>query len=241
MLKTASAIGYIRVSTDEQASEGVSLAAQEERVQAYCTMAGLKLVANLREEGVSAKVELGKRPEGGKLQRTLKRLGATHVVALKLDRLFRNTIDALQTVKKWETAGISMHIIDMGGQAISTNSAIGKLFLTMLAGFAEFERGLISERTRAAMAHKKAHNEFLGNVPYGYTIDGKNLVVDLDEMQIIRYIYSLRQQGKTLQAIADTLNEKDVPTKISGKWYPSGIRYILRNDSLRKELERMQL
>ena len=146
------AIAYIRVSTNEQATEGVSLAAQEERVQAYCIAAGLQLAGIIREEGISGKVELSKRPQGSRLAQAMKKHGAAHIVTLKLDRLFRNTRDALGTVDKWDKAGISLHIVDMGGQAISTTSAVGRMFLTMLAGFAQFERDLTSERTRAAMA-----------------------------------------------------------------------------------------
>ena len=89
------AIGYVRVSSEEQSREGVSLDAQEARIKAYAVMRGLELVEVHREEGVSAKTPLRKRPEGSKLVAQMARKQATHVIAVKLDRLFRNTADAL--------------------------------------------------------------------------------------------------------------------------------------------------
>jgi DNA invertase Pin-like site-specific DNA recombinase len=224
------AIAYIRVSSDEQAKEGVSLAAQEERIRAYCVMANLKIVAVLKEEGVSGHKELTKRQEGEKVARLLRRHKATNVVVIKLDRLFRNTIDALTTVQRWDRAGIHLHIIDMGGQAISTNSAIGKMFLTMLAGFAEFERNMTSERTKAALQHKRMKGEFVGAIPFGFDLVDGGLVRNEVELKVIERMRELRARGSTLQDIADLLNEWDITTKKGGQWYPSTVRYILRDD-----------
>lgn len=227
------AIAYIRVSTDEQAAEGVSLAAQQERVQAYCVAAGLQLAEVIREEGVSGKVELSRRPQGARLAKAMKKHGATHIITLKLDRLFRNTRDALGSVDKWDKAGIGLHIVDMGGQAISTNSAVGRMFLTMLAGFAQFERDLTSERTRVAMAHKRMKQEFVGTVPYGFTCEGGQLVPDATEQALVARIFMLREKmGLTLQAIADILTEDGAPTKRGGRWYPSTVKSILTNKAL---------
>src|ERR1017187_1751358 len=141
------AVAYVRVSTAEQAREGISLEAQEDRVRAYCTMAGLDLVAVLREEGVSAAKVLASRPAGRELLGLLAAGSARHVVALKLDRLFRDAVDALTITRDWDLARVALHLVDMGGQTINTGSPMGRMFLTMMAGFAELERNLISERT----------------------------------------------------------------------------------------------
>jgi len=131
------AVGYVRVSSEEQATEGVSLDAQEARIRAYATMRGLNLVAIYREEGVSAKVPLRKRPEGTKIVESLSKKRAKHVIAVKLDRLFRNVADALSQTEEWDKAKHALHVIDMGGSAVDTASAMGRMFFTMAAAFAE--------------------------------------------------------------------------------------------------------
>ena len=154
-MKGRKAVIYCRVSTAGQAEQGVSLEAQEERLRAYCQMQGLDVEAVLIEEGVSATKPLHARPMGSKLVEMVKNGTVQHVVALKLDRLFRSSVDALSVTSEWDKNGIALHLVDMGGQSINTASAMGRMMLTMMAGFAQFERDLISERTTAALQHKK--------------------------------------------------------------------------------------
>lgn len=112
------AVGYVRVSTQKQAAEGISLDAQEARIRAYCTMRRLDLVDVVVDAGVSAgKYTLDERNGGSRVLTAVSQGQACHVVALKLDRLFRNTIDCLTTVQAWDKAGVSLHLIDMGGRA----------------------------------------------------------------------------------------------------------------------------
>src|SRR4051794_36895950 len=87
--------GYIRVSTSEQANEGVSLAAQEERILAYCTLQGFALTRLFREEGISGAIPLIDRPAGRQMLKELSKAKSAHVIALKLDRLFRDASDCL--------------------------------------------------------------------------------------------------------------------------------------------------
>ena len=72
------------------------------------------------------------------------------MVVVTLDRACRSTLDGLSTVQAWDRAGISLHVVDHGGQSIATATAVGRMFLTMLAGFAEMEKRLIGERRGAA-------------------------------------------------------------------------------------------
>jgi len=230
------AIAYIRVSTQEQANEGVSLAAQEERIRAYCTMAGLDLVRTIRDEGVSGSKPLVTRPGGGELARALAgKSKVKHIVALKLDRLFRDAEDALHQTKEWDNKGIALHLIDMGGQAVNTATAMGRYFLTMMAGFAELERSLIAERTATALAHKKANREAYSPTPLGFDRKGDALVVNEREQEAVRFIREQRAAGLSLREIADQLNAAGVPTKKGGKWYASTVKYILENNLYEKE------
>jgi len=220
------AVGYVRVSTDDQAREGVSLDIQEERIRAYATAAGLDLGAVVREEGVSGTVPLADRVGGAEL------LGhkADNVIALKLDRLFRDAADALNQTRSWDKAGTALHLIDFGGQAINTASAMGRMFLTMTAAFAEFERNLIAERTAAALQYKKQHLEVYNHTPIGFDRDADRLVVNAGEARTVERIQSWRRKGWPLRKIADRLNDQGIQGKQGGRFYASTIKAILGND-----------
>lgn len=223
------AIAYVRVSTEEQSSEGVSLDAQESRVRAYAQMRGLNLVAIYREEGVSAKIPLRQRPEGSRLVGAIAKKQAKHVIAVKLDRLFRNAADALTQTEQWDKARCALHVIDMGGSAIDTASAMGRMFFTMTAAFAELERNMISERTKSALGHKKASSRAYTRItPLGFDRIGDALVRNESEMETVRLILRMRSEGRSLQAIARALNEAGAATKQGGLWYAVTVQKALR-------------
>jgi len=222
------AIAYVRVSTEEQSKEGVSLDAQEQRIRAYAAMRGLDLIAIYREEGVSAKIPLRSRPQGAKLVKDLAKKRAKHVITVKLDRLFRNAADALDQSAQWDKAKCALHVIDMGGSAIDTASAMGRMFFTMAAAFAEMERNLISERTKTALAHKRASRKvYCALTPLGFDRQGDDLVYNEAEMRVVRDVQRKRQAGLSMQAIADALNDSGAPTKRGGTWHAVTVQKIL--------------
>ena len=235
------ALGYVRVSTPEQAREGVSLDAQEERIHAYCRMSSLNLVNVVREDGISAAKALASRPGGQEIVAAVagKRIG--HVVALKLDRLFRDAVDALNQTRTWDRAGIALHLVDIGGQTLNTSTAIGRMFLTMTAAFAELERNLIAERTQAALLFKKSKRQVYGAVPYGYSRYDDALRVIEMEFDIVRKIQDWHARGWSLRKIADTLNKRRIQTKHRRRWHASTLRYILRNELYDHRVARKKL
>lgn len=227
---TLTVVGYIRVGTEEQATEGVSLAAQAEKIKAYCLLNGLTLTGLYIDEGVSAGKPVTARPQGAKLLGALRgKNKAAHVIAVKLDRLFRNASDCLNTVDEWDRAGVTLHLLDMGGQSISTKTAIGRMMLVMAAGFAEMERNLVKERTSMALAHKKARREAYAPTPFGYVREGNALVQCQEEAAAVELMATWRNQGMSYERIADRLNEAGVPGKRGGRWYGCTVRYILLN------------
>ena len=123
------AVCYVRVSTQEQALQGVSLEAQEERLRAYCTLQNLEIVAFFREEGVSASKPLHTRPEGKKLIEIVSKKQAAHVIALKLDRLFRDAIDALTCTRDWDQRGVSLHWVLPEPRGLRVTSGARPIFL----------------------------------------------------------------------------------------------------------------
>ena len=224
------AIIYIRVSTQEQSLNGVSLSDQEERLKAYCQLQGLAVFKVIREEGVSAGKPLSTRPGGLELLQLIKKGEVKHVVVLKVDRLFRNAVDALSVTQKWDADNIALHLLDLGGATINTASAFGRFFFNVLAGLAELERGIISERTTAAMRFKKKHLEVYSPVPFGYDREGDDLKPNPEEQKALKLIKKWRAAGRTLEAIAAELTKKGVKTKRGGKWYAGTIKYILENN-----------
>ncbi len=224
------AIAYVRVSTQEQAIAGVSLDAQEAKVRAYCTLTGLSLLDIVREEGVSAGIPLAERPGGKHLLESADSNGVRHIIALKLDRLFRDAVDALSLTREWDRAGIALHLIDMGGQALNTGSAMGRFFLAMMASFAELEKNLIGERTALALGHKKALRQAYSPTPFGFDRIGDALKANENEQGILGFIRSLRGERWSFGRIAEELNRRGVPTKKGARWHPSTIHYVLQND-----------
>lgn len=217
---------YIRVSTEEQAQHGVSLADQESRLKAYCESKGFDIVAVIRDNGTSGGIPIDKRDGGKKLAKLVDGKKTQHIVSLKLDRLFRDCVDCLNKSREWDSKGIALHLLDMN---IDTSTPMGRMFLTMAAGFAELERNLIAERTRSALRHKKASRKAYNHAPLGFERIGNDLVPVEGEMAVVDRIRNLREKGYTLQKIADFLNLEGVSTKNGGKWYASTIKNICEN------------
>jgi DNA invertase Pin-like site-specific DNA recombinase len=151
-------------------------------------------------------------------------------------RMFRNAGDCVTTVEQWERQGVSLHIADLGGNAIDTTSAAGRFMLVVLAGAAEMERNLTRERTRSAMAIKKANGQRVGSVPYGFDLaeDGTTLLPNDVENAIIEDIRAMRSSGMKLQMIADGLTNRGVATKTgrSNRWTHQAVARILAREQV---------
>src|SRR6516225_7228407 len=201
-----SVYGYCRVSTARQASESESLDVQRRQIEGYAHMHGLTLRGVTIEEGVSGSIPVHERPKGGPLFAKLRK--GDVVIAPKLDRLFRSALDALQVVEDLRKRGVSLHLLDLGGD-ISGNG-LSKLFLTIAAAFAEAERDRIRERIGQVKADQKARGRYLGgSVPFGFRLGAEGeLVPDAAEQAAIKRMVALRAQGKVLRAIAEAMQAK---------------------------------
>ena len=195
------AAGYIRVSTEDQAREGISLDNQEAKIRAYASINDLELVEVICDEGAS-----GKNLEREGIFRLLELVGAGEVLAVivyKLDRLSRSTLDTLSLIENLESKGIAFHSIS---EKVDTRSATGKFFLTIISAIAQMERDLIAERTKDALNHKRRKGEWTGRVPFGFRIENNRLVEDPDQIKIIQKAKRLRRSGKSLAEISKALN-----------------------------------
>ncbi len=197
-------------------------------------MRGSELLELITDAGVSGGKPLASRDSGQRLLTAIRERKADGVVMLKLDRMFRNAGDCLTTVEKWEKAGVALHVVDLGGNAIDTTSAAGRFMLVVLAGAAEMERNMTRERTRLAMAVKRGNGQRIGTVPYGYDLadDRRTLVPNESEQVVITYIQSGRSEGWTLERIADELTTQGVPTKTgkSAAWTDQAVARIERRN-----------
>jgi DNA invertase Pin-like site-specific DNA recombinase len=152
------ALGYVRVSSEEQADRGLSLDAQRQRVQAYCEMRGLRLATVFEDPGVSGGKPLASRPEGNRLLAEARRARPVVVVA-RLDRMFRSVADAAQTIADFDRQGIELVSIAEG---FDMTNPYGRAMAQMASVFAELERAMIRERTRAAMKVKRDRHASAG-------------------------------------------------------------------------------
>ena len=221
------AIGYIRVSTEKQANEGVSLEAQEARINGWCTANGYELVRVYVDAGISGK-RMDTRKELLAALAALKK--GTALVSYSLSRLARSTKDALaigEMVAKKKADMVSL------SEQIDTTTAAGKMMFQMLAVLAEFERNLVAERTTNALQHKKATGQkYCNQTPYGFeAIEGKLVQVE-QEAQVVAEIQAARAGGNTLQAIANNLNGRGIPTKTGKQWAPATIHLLMKRSAL---------
>jgi len=226
-------VGYIRVSTEEQAREGISLENQEAKIKAYCESQDWELVEVFSDEGFSGK---DMKREG--LKNLLIFLEADQVnvvVVYKTDRLTRKQRHLYQLLEDtFEKKGVGFKSVT---EPFDTTTAMGKGFLGMLGVFAQLEGDLISERTREALRYKISLGEPVGSPPLGYEAKDKDLSGIDKEFEVVEYSRSLKRKRLSLRQIANRLNEKGISTKRGGSWYAGTVRYILRNTRYKKKKE----
>jgi DNA invertase Pin-like site-specific DNA recombinase len=204
------AVLYIRVSTDEQSA---SIEAQRRTCTRLANQHGYEIVADFVDENVSGAIAIDKRPALKRALRALADDQADRLIVAKLDRLARNVRVALEIDEDYATRhGWGIVFGDMD---IDTSTAVGKMQLSMFASVARFERDRISERTREALAVKRAQGVRLGrpsNLP----------------PETVARIVAERDAGSSLRAIADGLTRDEIRTAQGGRaWYASTVRKVL--------------
>jgi len=221
---------YTRVSTTEQAQHGFSLDAQEANLRHYAVGRGLDVVMVVRDEGVSGGKPLGKRPGGAKVLKIVKEGEVAHVLAWRLDRVFRNTQDALQHAAAWDKRDVVLHLLDFAGSTVDTRSAAGKLIFTVLSALGEFERKRTGERIAEVLAYKKKKGEIYSRDVYGFSKNCTKLLPDSEELAVVEELRQKRAVGCSLRQLAADLNARGVPTKRGARWHASTVKYLLEND-----------
>ena len=196
------AMGYVRVSTEEQAREGVSIEAQEERIRALATAKGWSLVKIIRDAGYSGK-NLN-RPGAESLITICRKAEVDVVIVFKVDRLTRKQKDLWYLLEdvfyKNQVGFVSVT------EAFDSTTAAGTAFLGMIGVFAQLERDLVSERTREALIHKKTKGEWVGRQPTGFRMNERGrLEEDPDALKLIARARRLRRRGASFGSISRAL------------------------------------
>lgn len=227
------AIGYVRVSTQEQATDGVSLDAQRDRLRTYCRLNGIKLIDIKADEGYSGSTLA--RPGLQSALQMIRRGRANTLLVAKLDRLSRSLRDVCTLVEEL-FSDEQNHLLSLCGM-VNTHSAAGRMVLMNLANYCQFEREMISERTRDALQHMKAQGIRLGPAHYGYALgdhldeQGRRVLVPVEsEQTVIAKMVALRSEGLSFSQVVQRLNAEQVPARRGGPWRVNGVRNALMRD-----------
>jgi DNA invertase Pin-like site-specific DNA recombinase len=211
-ITTKRVLAYVRVSTEEQSGSGAGLLAQRAAIVAECEHRGWQLLDVIEDAGYSAK-DL-KRPGVRIALEALRNGEADALVVAKLDRLSRSMLDFAGIMAAAQKQGWGLIALDC---AVDTTTPAGEAMANVLATFAQFERRLISQRTKDALAIKRAQGVRLGR---------PRSLPD----EVVERISRERKSGQTLGAIAAGLNEDTVHTAQGGaQWHASTVAAVLKS------------
>ncbi len=217
------AIIYTRVSTGQQAASGLGLADQLEQAESTAKSRGWQVVHHAKDAGASAK-SMKRRPALAKALEMLDRGEADVLVSAKLDRLSRSCMDFGALMERARKKGWSIVCIDLG---VDTSTPAGEMMANVVCAFAQYERQMIGERTKASHAVRRSQGQRAGQEPILPTTVRKRIAKE-------------RQQGYSLQAIADGLTADGIPTAKGGSWYASTVAHVLRSLDVEAELQAKQ-
>ena len=234
----ARVLGYVRVSTEDQAREGVSLDVQEQRLRDYCRAREWELVGVTRDEGCSAK-DL-KRPGLQEILHALpkRQRGWEALIVVKLDRLTRSVRDLANLMEMFKRARVGFNSIQ---ETVDTSSASGELFFNLVASVSQWERRAIGERTHDTMSQLSAAKATrVGSIPYGYRLDPAHVrqVRPSGRQEAARLIPDEREQAAlaeirilathlSLRAMAAALTSRGILARCGKPFAPQTLRQLV--------------
>jgi DNA invertase Pin-like site-specific DNA recombinase len=205
----AAVVGYVRVSTTEQADSGAGLAAQRSAIEAECDRRGWALVAVHTDAGVSGKTLA--RPGLAEALAAVEDGTAAALVVAKLDRLSRSLVDFADLMARAQAGGWNLVALDLG---VDLSTPAGEFLASVMASAAQWERRIIGQRTRDALAAKAAQGVRLGRPTQVPAAVAARIVAE-------------HKAGTGWSAIARALDAEQVPTAHAGAhWYPSTVRAV---------------
>ena len=217
-------IGYVRVSTDDQAREGVSLDAQAARIASYCVAMGWDEPEAVRDAGESAKSL--QRPGIDAVLASIRRGEVERLIVAKLDRLTRSVRDLSDLIDLCAKHGVALVSV---AETLDTGSAAGRMVVSMLGVVAEWERSACGERTASALAHKRSRGNVYGPVAFGYRREGDRLVPVAEEQSALAEALRMDRAGASFRAIGRMLTERGTMPHRASSWHASSVRAVLRS------------
>ncbi len=217
-------VGYLRISTEEQATEGVSLAAQEARIRAYALATGRELTDVVIDAGESGKSL--QRPGISRVVEGIRTRETGTIIVLKLDRLTRSVGDLAVLLKLFEKHDVALVSVT---ENLDTASAVGRLMLNLLASVSQWEREAIGERTAIALGHKRSEWRVYGPAPFGWRREGDRLVPVLEEQDALSEMRRMAAAGATLRQIGEMLTARGVTPHRGCGWHASSVRAVLHS------------
>ncbi|MCL2577919.1 MAG: recombinase family protein [Defluviitaleaceae bacterium] len=227
MLSTAI---YLRVSTEEQAKEGYSIRAQEEKLRAYTMIKEWLLFDVYSDEGISGK-DIDGRPEIKRLLDDVKSGKVNNVLVYKIDRLTRSTKNLIELVDLFNQHNCAFNSLN---ESIDTASATGRMFLKIVGIFAEFERENLAERVRMGVERKAREGYSVSNFSqsYGYNRENGNKIQEInhEEANIVKRIFSMYlHDDYNIRKITQTLNAENISSKMGRRWTDNTVKKVLEN------------
>jgi site-specific DNA recombinase len=218
---------YIRVSTEEQAQEGYSISAQREKLKAYCIAQDWDVVGFYVDEGISAKDM--NRPQLQKMIKDIEAGKIDCVLVYRLDRLTRSVLDLYKLLNIFEKHNCKFK---SATEVYDTTTAIGRLFITLVAALAQWERENMGERIRLGFQEKVRQGKYAHNHrPFGYNLDRKTgtLTINEEEAKVVRLIVDLYLKGYGVNRICKYLNERKITTRDGNAWNDKPLMQLLKN------------
>jgi DNA invertase Pin-like site-specific DNA recombinase len=228
-------IGYTRVSSAEQVTEGVSLDAQRARIEAWVEATDADLIEVIEDPAVSGSRPLAQRDGGARIAALLdqREPAVEAVVVTRLDRLGRNASETLGHLHRFANGKVGLvSILDR----LDLSTPQGRAMAGVAAVFGQLERELIAQRTSEALARLRAQGRVFGAIPYGWVRSGNDLLPDTDEQRVRREIIELRDSRCSFREIAGWLNREGVPAKRGGRWSAMSVRSICLTAARDEEL-----
>lgn len=226
-------VGYIRVSTSDQAENGLSLPLQREAITRYCQQNALALLKIYEDPGRSgATIE---RPGLTDLLRDVKQRQFKKVIVWRLDRWSRDLYQGLWLSKELLIHGAEVLSIS---EPLNGNDPLTKAMRAIVQTFAELERETIKNRLWSGRKRRLKNLQFAGgSVPFGYRQRDGKFIIDPKAAETIRLIFKLRAKGMTYKELSAKLNHDGIKPRGGKLWHPSTVHYIINNSTYKGALK----
>lgn len=218
---------YVRVSTEEQAKEGYSIGAQKDLLKAYCVSQRWENYKFYVDEGLSAKDT--NRPNLQLMLDHIKEGMIKTVLVYRLDRMTRSVLDLHKLLKTFEEHDCAFVA---STEPYDTSTAVGRLFITLVAAMAQWERENTGERISMVLGEKAKRGEWLAQAPFGFKKIDKKLYHDEEQMPILKDMIKKTKEGYSMRQLANYMNDSGIPPLRGYQWHITSLQDMMKNPAV---------